>query len=275
MRRLVILIAAAMMCVVPAFAQEKVDSTTAIQTDSLVRMKADNDGLRIEMAGIGITLVPGEKGATTDFYWTKEKRNVLSTTLITPMDIGFNILTGTDCSGKWEGKDSFLDMRGGKSVRFAFDIVGLTVNLDRKAHWAFNSAARFTVDNYRFLDSWVTLSRGEDGSLMPSSTPAGTRKSKVAATYIGIPVRISFTPVKKLSITAEASANVLLRAHSKYAFPKVKETLPGFNQLRVGIGGAIDYDGFGVYCDYSLTPLFKSGVGSGAKTLSVGFRFGF
>lgn len=274
MRRLIVIFAVALLSVT-AFAQVKADSTGVAPADSLVSVKAYDDGVRIEMAGIGITLVPGEKGAKTDFNWSKSERKILSTTLITPMDIGFNVLTGVDYTGRWEDKGDFLDLRGGKSIRFAFDMVGLTVRMDRKSHWAFNTAARFTVDNYRFLDKGITLSRDEDGNLMPAATPDGTKKSKVAAAYMGIPVRISFTPYKKLTITAEASANVLLKAHSKYAFPKVKETLPGFNQCRIGVGGAIDYDGYGFYCDYSLTPLFKSGTGSGARTLSIGFRMGF
>lgn len=274
MRRLIVIFAAALLSVT-AFAQVKADSTGTAPADSLVSVKAYDDGLRIEMAGIGITLVPGEGGAKTDFKWSKTERRILSTTLVTPMDIGFNVLTGTDYKGQWEDNGDFLDMRGGKSIRFAFDMAGLTVNMDRASRWVFNTAARFTVDNYRFLDNSVTLSRGEDGNLMPAAAPAGTKKSKVAVTYMGIPIRISFTPYKELTITAEASANVLLKAHSKYAFPKVKEKLPGFNPFRIGVGGAIDYNGFGVYCDYSLTPLFKSGTGSGAKTLSIGFRFGF
>ena len=274
MRRLIVIFASALLNVT-AFAHVKADSTGTAPADSLVCVKAYDDGLRIEMAGIGITLVPGEGGAKADFKWSKPERRILSTTLVTPMDIGFNVLTGTDYKGQWEDNGDFLDMRGGKSIRFAFDIAGLTVNMDRASRWVFNTAARFTVDNYRFLDNSVTLSRGEDGTLMPAATPAGTKKSKVAVTYMGIPIRISFTPYKELTITAEASANVLLKAHSKYAFPKVKENLPGFNPFRIGVGGAIDYNGFGVYCDYSLTPLFKSGTGSGARTLSIGFRFGF
>ena len=63
---------------------------------------------------------------------------------------------------------------------------------------------------------------------------------------------------------------------SKYKNPqKTVYQVKGLNSVRSRVSLCTNWEGFGLYVDYSLTPLFKPGVGNDTHTLSFGCRFGF
>ena len=277
------LLAAAAGFSVPAVAQEMEPDTVVVDTlpqpaDSSMYISAEHGALRLDLAGFGITLVPKSgKGVKADFR--KEKQYFPSRVCVTgavPVDVGFNVLTDVDYKDSWAGKGDFLSMKTGKSVHISTDFVGLRIRCCKNDVLSLNPAIRFTVDNYRFSDPKWTFTGDGNGNMIPKDLseemPKGVRKSKAVATYIGIPFRMTVQPVMDLRLTAEAGADLLLRAHTKYAFPKEKETLSGFNRWRATVGASLTYRRVGVYCLYYLTPLFENG--SGARPLTVGLRFG-
>lgn len=244
------------------------------EPDSLMHLKSENGDLRLEVAGFGITLASSSRTITTDLQdrTSKYRKKQVSVTGFQSIDVGWLVLTDKNYLGSWSGHGDFLSLDNKNSVHFGMDIIGLDVNIGRKSRWSFNTALRFTADNYRFSNK-VTLIKNQSGYLMPQDLPSDVRKSKVTATYMGLPVRFSYMPVKDLKFTAEASANVLLRAHTKYKSPKTKANVPGFNSFMATVGGSITYDGFGAFCSYSFTPLFDRG--SDAKAFTIGIRLMF
>lgn len=283
MKRILILVAAAAGFCASAMAQEMERDTVVVDTlaqpaDSSMYIRADHGALRLDLAGFGITLVPRDgKGVKADFK--KEKQYFPSRVSVTggvPVDVGFNVLTDVDYKDAWAGKGDFLSMKTYKSIHISTDIVGLRIACFKHDVLSLNPAIRFTVDNYRFSDPKWTFTGDGNGNMIPKDLteemPKGVQKSKAVATYVGIPFRVTLQPVTDLRLTAEAGADLLLRAHSKYAFPKEKETLSGFNRWRATVGASLTYRRVGVYCLYYLTPLFENG--SGTRPLTVGLRFG-
>ena len=192
---------------------------------------------------------------------------------IASLDFGFNILTDAGYYGLWEGRGDFLDMNGWKSVRVAWEPASVAIAIDRQAHVSLAAGIRILADNYTFSRPY-TLVYNDMGTVIPREIDGYVKKSKLTATYIGIPIRLSFRIGNDLHITGYAAGNLLLSGRTKYKKPKVKGTVSCFSPLRISAGGSITFNNLGVYCEYSTTPLFKDGTGADVRTVSVGLRFG-
>lgn len=264
-RRLIISAAFSAAMTIPAFSQN----------DSLMNIMTQGSELRIEAAGFGITLGQGKAVfSDQDNRPARTRMPRVTTSLgISSLDFGFNALTGLRYTAPWTGHGDFLDMKGGKSIRVAWEPASVRVAVDRKANLLFSAGLRFTADNYMFSAPY-TLTRDSNGILMPQALDGYIKKSKITSTYIGVPVRLTWRIARELRISATAAGELLLNAHTKYKKPKVKENIPGLSSWRVLAGGTVTYHRIGIYCDYSITPFFKEGTGAEANTISVGLRFG-
>jgi hypothetical protein len=77
---------------------------------------------------------------------------------------------------------------------------------------------------------------------------------------------------KRLDFNVDALAS----SYVKYKNPdKTKYSINGFNNIRYRTRASISLHDFGIYADYSLTPLFREGVGNDGRVLSIGIRAGF
>ena len=246
----------------------------AAQNDSIMDIRPQGSELRIEAAGFGITIGQGETPRYSASYHRRARQPRVTTSLgIASIDLGFNTLPDVRYYGPWAGQGDFLDIRAGKSIRFAWEPAAVEVSLDRRGIVSLIGGLRLSADNYMFSEP-CTISRNQGGVLMPEKLDGYIKKSKLTATYIGIPVRLSFSVGGKLDITGYASADMLLNAHTKYKKPKVKDNIPGLSPWRISAGGCLTFCNIGIYCDYSITPLFKEGTGADAHTVSIGLRFG-
>ncbi|MCM1503410.1 MAG: hypothetical protein NC115_12220 [Bacteroidales bacterium] len=237
------------------------------QEQAGLNIKNDSRTLRIEAAGFGITL--GEKKVT---YNTIDKARLGTASWgFLAIDWGFSSLTGINYYDAWQGHGDFLDIRQGKSARFAIEPVSLMVSLDNRGQFWFRTGLKFTFDNFKFTNP-VTLAPIEN-TLMPAKLDGDIRKSKVAGSYVGIPVGFG-VKIRKLMISANISAEVLCKGWTKYRKPRTKAVIPGLDRFRSTAGVSVTYCGVGIYADYSLTPFFKPGTGSDCHVLSFGLRLG-
>jgi hypothetical protein len=187
--------------------------------------------------------------------------------------LGFNALVDTDYSKYAPEYNDFLDLKGGKSIHFGMDIAGMYLQLDRRGDIYLGVGVSVQCDNYTFSNN-ITIKR-IDGVIMPEELDKEYKKSKLTATYFGIPVYLTFRPYNKIKIALNGYAEFLTNSHTKYKKPKHKSDISGLNPVQLGLGGSFTYSGFGVYVKYSLTPLFKSESGPGAHLLSAGLVIGF
>lgn len=234
--------------------------------------KAEGSSLTIGACHYGLNV---DSNGISEYYETDSSRppRVSGSVGIASLDFGFNILTDAGYYGLWEGRGDFLDMNGWKSIRVAWEPASVSVALDRKAHVSLVAGIRILADNFTFSRPY-TLVTNDAGAAVPLEIDGYVKKSKLTATYIGLPVRLSFLVGNSLHITGYASGDLLLGGHTKYKKPKVKGTVTCFSPWRISVGGSITYSNLGVYCEYSATPLFEAGTGSDTRTISVGFRFG-
>lgn len=243
------------------------------QSDSLMNIRAQGSELRIEAAGYGITLGTGNPPQYSSSYRNTGHARVTTSLGIASFDLGFNILDNISYYGPWEGQGDFLDMRGGKSIRVAWEPAAVQIALDKSGIATLTAGIRLSADNYMFSEPY-TLRTDNTGTLMPVKLDGYIKKSKLTAAYLGIPLRLSFTIGNKLTVSGYAAGDLLLKAHTKYKKPKTKDSTPGLSPFRVTAGGSLTFGNIGIYCDYGITPLFKNGTGSDAHTVSVGLRFG-
>lgn len=98
-------------------------------------------------------------------------------------------------------------------------------------------------------------------------------KSKLHATYLGVPVRLSYKAGKG-RVYVGASAEYLVNGYTKYRKPAYREGASDmFNRFRATAEAGFSYRLFGVFFNYGITPLFPKDW-SGANTVSFGLTFG-
>lgn len=244
----------------------------AASTMELVQLHPESGQLRLEVAGYGITL--GNRN-----FKVNDEDQVVKTSVkrvrcsigLASLEMGSSMLTGASYGAAWAGDGDFLETKAG--FHFAIEPLRLRVMLDRNSHWWVSVGLRYSVDNYVFSNP-LTLQR-TDGVIHPVDLDPSTKKSKLLADYMSIPLRLTFSPVRKLNITLHASGDLLLSSHTKYKKPKNKASISGLSPWCWRVGGAISYHRIGIYADYSLTPLFKAAAAPAAHALSIGAYFGF
>lgn len=224
--------------------------------------------------GAGVYGLSVDDSGVHEYYETDGRQPRIHGKLgIASMDLGFNMLTGVNYYGPWEGQGDFLDMNGWKSIRIVWEPASVEIALDRKGSVSICAGIRLYADNYTFSRPY-TISYGSDDIPMPHKIDTYVKKSKITATYIGIPLRLSFRIYDDMRITGYAAGDIMMKAHTKYKRPKTKGNLYCISPWRLSVGGCITYRDIGVYCEYSTSPLFEAGTGSDARTISIGLRFG-
>lgn len=254
MKRIIILVAALAMA-----------SAANAQTDSLVVFDTQGDNLGISIAGFNISL--GEDDRAT----VKQKPKRV-TTNFAGISFGANVLTYEDNYGNWADERNF--MADNASVgRLGIEAMGIQVSLDRNAKVFFKASMNCYFDMFRFKDA-MTLVNEEDGALMPVPIDGVVRKSTMTAEYFGIGAGFGFM-INKVKLTLDFNVDALSRARVKYKNPgKTKYEISGLNNIRYRTGASISIHDFGMYIDYSLTPVFRQGIGNDGRILSIGIRMG-
>ncbi len=281
---------------IAAKAQETVPQDTIatfkVENSDDVVLSSENDAVAINIAGYKIQL--GNSKDDTDYnatqlslglQGTKFRKAVLDEDGFTTKKVktskisfasntklGLISLSSPNYSAYSADDKNFMDLRGGKSIFFGLDLVGLNIPLNDSGSIYFKSGVNLMCYNYTFSND-VTL-KYKDDLITPVAIDSGTKKSKLATTYIAIPLSVSFKLAPKLFLEPGVYAGVLVNAHTKYKKPKVKSGyLRGVNQAVAGASLSLSYDGFGIYCDYNATTLFDEGRGPKTKALTFGLTF--
>lgn len=248
---------------------ERIDG---VDTDLVsLRRSAEGEEVVLEVGGFGITLssLSEEKIRDRD---TRIKRPRLNLIALAKSEQGFLIPTGVDYGDYPAGTERFFDLRSGKSYHFSTTLVGLSYDFGKRRQFSVATGLRYTVDNYRLSNNSITLGNS-DGMVVPVALDEKADKSKLRITSLGIPLHLTFSPMRYMAISLSGYFDFTMGANSIYKHPKVKNPLSGVNPFQVGIGLGVSYYSIGVYVRYGITPLFKSGVGPQVRPLSIGFCY--
>lgn len=243
-------------------------SAAHAQTDSLVVFDTQGDNLGISLAGFNITL--GETGDATEAIKPRPKR---VTTNFAGISWGGSVLSYKPNYGNWAEERNFITDNTG-SMRFGIEAMGIKVSLDRNRNVIFKAALNTTCDFFYFRDA-MTLINDENGVLMPVGITGPVKKSVLVAGYAGLGVGLGFR-ISKVMINMDFSTDIGGSPYVKYKNPKkTKYYISGINNIRYRTGVSVTLHGIGIYADYSLTPLFREGVGNDGHIISIGGCFGF
>ena len=197
-----------------------------------------------------------------------------------PMYFGASALVGTNYKGEWTAVNNthFLDMRTAKNFVYGLQLADLRIRYNALD---VSLGLRWTFMDFTFADSSITLRQAESplGKVyFPTPIAAETstydgRKSKIHASYFGIPLRVGVN-LGKVSVYAGASAELLTGGYTTYKRPRYREQCREvFNPFRATVEGGFSYGSLGVFVMYGLTPLFQESL-SDARTLTFGFLLG-
>lgn len=196
-----------------------------------------------------------------------------------PMYFGTSVLRDVNYLNEWAVAEKscpdFLDLDTRKNFVYALELASVhfrsrVVDLSLGLRWSFM--------NFTFSNPDFTLRRGADKVFYPypiklESASYDNTKSKLFASYLGIPVRLNLH-YGKATVYAGASAELLLDAYTKYRQPKVRQTATGaFNDFRATVEAGVSFYNVGFFVNYGITPLFKGAL-SDAHTITFGLTLG-
>lgn len=242
-------------------------SVAYAQTDTPVVFDTQGDNLGISIAGFNISLGEDDRNSSVQ----KPKR---VSTNFAGISYGLNVLTNEPNYGNWTDEPNFMtdDIGAG---RLGIEAMGIQVSLDRKGNVFFKASLNASIDMYRFKRA-MTLINEDGGALMPEPISGVVKKSKMVTTYVGVGAGFGFKLSRSVKLTLDFNVDALTDSYVKYKNPsKTKYDIGGFNNIRYRAGASISLYDFGIYADYSLTPLFREGVGNDGRVLSIGIRAGF
>lgn len=247
-------------------------SAAHAQTDSLVTFDTKGSNLGISIAGFNISLGEEDKEEYVDEYIYHEPRKKTVTANLLGIGFGCVALTAMPYYGPWKDEKDFLDYP--VNERFDIEATSWTVSLDSRGRFYCKMGLLASFDSYYFTDN-ITLWNDESGTLMPLPISGNVKTSKLRANYSGMTLGLGFK-VNKMMLMLSGTAEILTKASVKYKNPKkTVYQIRGVNPVRSRLSFSSNWEGFGLYVDYSLTPLFKPGTGNDTHSLSFGCRFGF
>lgn len=248
-----------------------IDTLRRIDTVAGEQMRLRDGGngrVMLEVGGYGLTLGRSYESKA----WDGLKRKKVWMTLLHDFEFGFNYLSGLDYAGYAPEQRGFLDQRLGPSFHFSFHIVGLGGTFNRSRSLTYDVGLQYTVDNIRLIDNAWTVGY-EQGRIVPVALDVPADKSKLVYSYLGIPLRLNYRPVKRVELTAVLYNDFLLGADAIRKHPKRKHGLSGFRGYQFGVGVSASYRGFGLFVRYAPTPLFRSGAGPECRACSFGLSY--
>lgn len=190
-----------------------------------------------------------------------------------PMYFGWTTLTNVNYKGAWTIVNSnFLNFDMGKNFVYGLQLLGVNI---RYGALGINLGARWTFMDFTFKNPEFTMVQVGNSFMPDIITTAGyTRaKSKIHATYFGIPARLSLN-FGHATVYAGASVEFLVNGYAKYRAPKSKTQMKDlFNSFRATVEGGFSYRNLGMFVQYGLTPLFPADL-SDARTLTFGILLG-
>lgn len=241
-------------------------SAAHAQTDSLVTFDTKGETLGISIAGFNISL--GEDASQKSYKKTPKRVS----TNFAGIKWGLNSLGNSTNYGNWAGSDIMMDNT--PSSRFGIEAMGILVALDRQNRFFFKTALNLNYDIYMFKKP-LTFINDENGVLLPAPISGTVKKSKMVAQYFGGSAGFGFR-ISKVHFIFDFEACILGQSYVKYKNPgKTRYDISGLNNIMYNVGMEASLHGGGIYVDYSLNPIFRTGTGNDGHILSIGCMFGF
>ena len=196
-----------------------------------------------------------------------------------PMYFGTSVLSNINYKNEWAAAESaypdFLDMRTAKNFVYGLQLASLNIRYNALE---VSAGLRWTFMDFTFQDPsntfrevakvWVPMHIREAENMSYDFN-----KSKIHASYFGIPLRIGVN-VGKAKIYAGGSVEILTNGYTKYKRPKDRQQAKGiFNPFRATVEGGFAWGGLGVFVMYGLTPLFPDSL-SDARAITFGLTLG-
>ncbi len=196
-----------------------------------------------------------------------------------PMYFGTSILSDVSYNGPWGTAvaeyPGFQDMRTSKNFFYALEMSALHFHA---GHVEVTAGLRWTFMDFTFKNPAYTLRGMGAEPYMPATILSGEPtynydKSKIHATYFGIPVRVGLEWGRS-TLYVGASAELLVNGYTKYKHPKERIKADAiFNDFRATLEAGFSWNNIGVFVMYGLTPLFPNSL-SNARTVSFGLTLG-
>ena len=109
---------------------------------------------------------------------------------------------------------------------------------------------------------------------MPIPLDGQLKQTRLKANYWGLDMGLGFK-ISKVMFMVQGTAELLTKSAVKYKNPrKTVYQINGVNPFRSRLSLSTNWEGYGFYIEYTLTPLFKPGTGNDTQALSIGCRFG-
>ena len=191
-----------------------------------------------------------------------------------PMYFGWTTLTNINYKGTWSTSKlpDFLNFDTGKNFVYGLELLGMDI---RYGALGVNFGIRWTFMDFTFKDSYTTMVQAGNSFVTAAINVTGYNgaKSKIHASYFGIPMRLSLN-FGRATVYAGGSVEFLTNGYAKYRSPKSKTQMKGlFNSFRATVEGGFSYGNLGMFVQYGLTPLFPASL-SDARTLTFGILLG-
>lgn len=190
------------------------------------------------------------------------------------LEMGASTLVNTDYSMYSPEEANALMFGNFKSIHFNINLMTMNIPLNPGRTLAFSMAFGLGMDNYTFADNYTMEFR--DGMVHAVALDDDTKKSKLLATYIHMPMTLDWNINRNFFISAGINFDILGNSQLKYKFPKT--TIDGvvkLNPVQLGATARIGWKRLYGYVNYSFLDMFRAGTGPKAKRFSAGMGFWF
>ena len=184
-------------------------------------------------------------------------------------EIGTNFLVQTDFSAMDKPVATALDFSSRKAVQCTINLMTMNVPLNPKRTLGFTLGFGFEMNNYTFNDK--VLLKYEQGSFVVEPLQQSVKKSKLAVTYIHIPMLFDWNIRRGFFISAGATFDILMGSQLSYKNPKTKiEGKLPLNPVQVGVTSRIGWRRVYAFVNYSLLNMYKNKTDITARRMSAG-----
>ena len=186
----------------------------------------------------------------------------------------------------WVGKSDSIKTKGfPRSLNF---YLMLNFPFKTDTHWSVALGPRIASDNMIFDKMTVGIADNTPTvAFHDVSDTAHFKRYKLTTAFLEVPVelRYRFNPdndKKSVKLAFGAKVGTLINAHTKgvilqnsnnqtlndYTLKQSSKRF--FSKQRLSVMGRVGYGSFSVFASYSITPVFKEGLGPTVRPLSIG-----
>ncbi len=261
-------------------------ATTAVaqQTISLDKsgqssVTADNGDLTINLAGMNFRLggrdsVATQSSKSSKAYFRFGGVNIPSYNHLALLEIGTNFVVNTNFTGYDTAMQEVLGFSNHKAVCVNINLMTMNVPLNPKRTLGFTLGFGFAMENYTFNKN-VSLSY-DQGRFNIINLDEGIKKSKLAVSYIHMPMLFDWNIRQRFFISAGASLDILMNSQLSYKKPKtqIDRALP-LNPIQVGVTARIGWRRIYAFVNYSVLNMYKQSTDISANRISAGMGLWF